>query len=103
MRDPLKNLMKGGTVGIYPEGGIRYRPGVHEVKIGAAYLAQKSGAPILPVAIKGIEYLSWKAFFFGRRKIEVIFGNPFLVDRIKDLSEISEDIRLKIKDLYDLS
>lgn len=102
LREPLRVLAKGGAVAIYPEGGILYRPGVHEVKIGAAYLAQKSGAPILPVAIKGIEYLSWKAFFFGWRKVEVIFGNPFLIDRTKDLSEISEDIRLKIKELYDL-
>lgn len=103
LREPLKVLAKGGAMAIYPEGGIRFRPGVHEVKIGAAYLAQKSGVPILPVAIKGIEFLSWKAFFFGRRKVEVIFGKPFLVDRTKDLAEISEEIRLKIKELYDLS
>jgi len=100
LREPLEFLQNGGVVGIYPEGGIRFKPGVHEVKVGAAFLAKESGAPILPVAIKGIDYLSWKAFFFGRRKVVVIFGNPFLVDRTKSLSEISEDIRQKIADLY---
>ena len=100
LREPLKVLAKGGAVAVYPEGEIRFRPGVYEVKIGAAFLAQKSGALVLPVAIKGIEYLSWKAFFFGRRKVEVIFGEPFHIDPAKELTEISNKIRQKIADLY---
>lgn len=100
LQEPLATLKNGGVVGIYPEGGIRFKPGVHEVKVGVAFLAKESGAPILPVAIKGIDYLSWKAFFFGRRKVTVIFGNPFLVEKTKDLAEISNAIRQKIADLY---
>ena len=98
--EPLDFLQNGGVVGIYPEGGLRIKPGIHEVKVGAAYLAKESGALILPVAIKGIEYFSWKAFFFGRRRVEVVFGNLFLVDGVKDIKEISEEIRRKIAELY---
>lgn len=100
LSEPLEFLQKGGVVGIYPEGGLGLKPGVHEVKTGAAYLAQKSGAPVLPVAIRGIDYFSWKAFFFGRRRVEVVFGNPFLVDGAKDVKEISGEIRRKIAELY---
>ncbi len=100
LRDPLRVLQKGAVVAIYPEGGIRYAHGVHPVKIGAAYLAKKTGSPILPVAIRGIEYLSWKAFFFGRRRVEVVFGEPFVIDQNEDLVEASEKIRKKIEALY---
>lgn len=87
LRDPLKILLKGHVVGIYPEGGIRFRPGVHPVKIGAAYLAVKSKAPILPVAITGAEYFSFKTFLFGQRRIKVIFGQPY---KLRDLMEIKD-------------
>lgn len=100
LRDPLRVLYRGHVVVIYPEGRIQFRPGVHQVRVGAAYLAQKSGTPILPVAIQGIEYLSLKAFLFGRRKVKVIFGKPFHIDRGQDLTVASEEIRVHIAELY---
>lgn len=114
LRDPLKILLRGYVVGIYPEGGIRFRPGVHPVKIGAAYLAVKSKAPILPVAIIGAEYFSFKTFFFGRRKIKVVFGKPYYLSDLVEIKEFyatkeefnamlaqaSEIIKNKIEELY---
>ncbi|MDO8600469.1 MAG: lysophospholipid acyltransferase family protein [bacterium] len=101
LRKPLEVLRKGYVAAIYPEGGIRFRPGVHPVKIGAAYLAQKSGAPILPVAICGIEYLSWRAFLFGRKKVSVVWGTPLYLQPDADMVENSECIRSAIAELYE--
>lgn len=100
LRDPLRVLYKGHVVVIYPEGRIQFKPGVHQVRVGAAYLAQKSGAPILPVAIQGLEYLSFKAFLFGRRKVKVLFGKPFRINPEQDLAVASEEIRARIAELY---
>lgn len=96
----LTELKKDRVVSLHPEGGIKYRPGVFQVKRGAAYLAQKTGAPVLPIAIRGAEYFSLRSFFFGRRKVTVIFGEPLFVDPGKSLEETSEDIRKSITDLY---
>jgi 1-acyl-sn-glycerol-3-phosphate acyltransferase len=103
LRDPLRVLqnpkIRRRVVVIYPEGGIRFRQGIHEVKIGAAYLAQKSKAQVSPVAICGIEYLSLKSFFFGKRHVRVVFGEPFtLAD--KDVVQASQKIKEKIENLY---
>ncbi len=100
LRDPLRVLYKGHVVVIYPEGKIQFKPGVHQVRVGAAYLAQKSKAPILPVAIRGIDYLSFKSFLLGRRKVKVLFGKPFHISSEQDLTVASEDIRQKIAALY---
>lgn len=96
----FRALEKNMVVGLYPEGGIRYRPGVHGVQVGAAYLARKSGAPILPIALRGIDYLSWRAFFFGRRTVTVVFGELLYVSPDEDVRCASEKIRSAIDALY---
>lgn len=100
LRQPLRILQKGYTVAIYPEGGIQYRKGVYDVKIGAAFLAHESGAPILPVAIVGIEYLRMRNFFFGQREVVIRFGKPFRVASDADLNDVSHRIRCEIEMLY---
>lgn len=100
LRRLLDELKNGRVIGFHPEGGIRYRPGIFQVKRGAAYLAKKTGAPILPIAIRGVEYFSLRSFFFGRRTVTVIFGKPISIDPNKSLEEASEDIRKAINDLY---
>lgn len=86
---------------IYPEGKIQFRPGIYEVKVGAAYLARKTGIPVLPVALRGMEYFSMSAFFTGRRNITVVFGTPFNIGKDEDVKEASERIRLAIAALYE--
>ncbi len=100
LRNPLRILEKGHSILIYPEGGINYKRGVQEARIGPAFLAKESGAPILPIAIKGAEFFTFKSFFFGKRVIHVSFGKLFLVDSSKDLKIIAEEIRKEIEILY---
>jgi len=55
MREVLKRLKKGGVLAIAPEG-TRSKSGVLiEGHFGAAYLASKSGVPIVPVGVTGSE------------------------------------------------
>jgi 1-acyl-sn-glycerol-3-phosphate acyltransferase len=80
MRRALDALRAGAWLIVFPEGGI---PGAGEERPfhrGAAMLAAKAGAPIVPVAITGTA----DALPLGRvlprpRPITVYFGEPFTV------------------------
>ncbi|HTE86213.1 MAG TPA: lysophospholipid acyltransferase family protein [Dehalococcoidia bacterium] len=53
LREALRILRLGGVVGVYPEG--RIAPALTLAGNGAATLALRSGAPIVPVAVWGTE------------------------------------------------
>lgn len=102
IRTALNLLKDGHIVGIFPEGTrLKYRKGkATKVKPGAALLAQKSGVPILPVAVSG----NYRPF----TKIKIVFGKPFTLDLDKDkkytnseLVEISEGIMKKVYSLLE--
>ena len=79
IRRALEVLRAGRVLGIFPEGG-RSRDGrLRRPREGAALLARKSDAPVVPTAIEG----AYEAFPPGRRwprprKIRVRFGAPLL-------------------------
>ena len=79
---PLKKeLARGECVGIYPEGGcVRAKDVFGEPKVGASYLAYHTGREIVPMAIKGLEDLSWISLVFGGRKVTLKFGKPFRIN-----------------------
>ncbi|MDI2131811.1 lysophospholipid acyltransferase family protein [Yinghuangia seranimata] len=75
----LKVLQAGNALGVFPEG-TRGAGDFAEVHNGLAYLAMRSGAPIVPVAClgtgeRGASIGSLPAF---RAKIDVVYGKPFL-------------------------
>lgn len=100
LRLALAELKNSRSVVLYPEGGIRTRFGISSMKNGAAFLARASGVPILPVAIRGIELLSAKDFFFGKRMITVVFGTPFTADTQSRSREITQEIRKRLLKIY---
>jgi len=74
LKKAIAILEEGGTVAVFPEGGIVGS----EILGGAVYLALKANAPILPLHIAGTE----RALPPGRRlpslcPIEVSIGSPF--------------------------
>ncbi|HOM01762.1 MAG TPA: lysophospholipid acyltransferase family protein [Acetivibrio sp.] len=102
IKTALKLLEEGQIVGIFPEGTrLKNKKGkAIKAKPGAALLAQKSGAPILPVAISG----RYRLF----SKIKIVFGKPFTLDLDKDkkytnseLVEFSESIMKKVYSLLE--
>ena len=84
IRWALDQLGKDRCVGIFPEGS-RSRDGVmRRGSAGAAYLALKSQAPILPIALWGSEKIPelWRtAFAFTRLNIRI--GPPFTLPIIE--------------------
>ena len=54
-RQILERMKQGGLLVIAPEGTRSKTEALQEAKMGAAFLASKSGYPILPVAVTGTE------------------------------------------------
>jgi len=82
MREILARMEKGGLMVIAPEGTRSKTESMQEGKMGAAFLAGKSGYPILPVAVTGTEDRSIKENLkrFRRSKIKAIAGEPFFIE-----------------------
>ena len=97
IKTSLRILENNEVLGIFPEGTRMKNKDAKSVRIkpGVALLAQKSGAPIIPVAVTG----KYRPF----SKIKVVFGKPFTLDLDKDkkytnseLAEIAKDIMSKV-------
>lgn len=77
LRQARQFLKQGGVLGIAPEGTrSRYRTMI-PAKMGAAYLADKSEAWIVPTAIYGTERVVTAWLCLRRPQIVVQFGEPF--------------------------
>jgi 1-acyl-sn-glycerol-3-phosphate acyltransferase len=74
----LAVLATGDVVGVFPEG-TRGRGDVGAVKQGIAWLALKSGAPVVPVACLGTRRTGESPHRLPRprRRLDVVFGTPF--------------------------
>ncbi len=83
-REALKrciSLLEGGEpLVLFPEGERKSGPIVQPLFEGAAYIAMKTGAPIVPVGIGGSERVMPKgAKFIYPRKLHVVVGAPIRV------------------------
>ena len=71
VRKALEILAQGGVLGIFPQGRVIFDTSPFLPKPGFALLAEKSGAPVLPVSIYcSGEPLRW------RSRVTVRFGTP---------------------------
>ena len=55
LRQILERMKEGGLLVIAPEGTRSKTESLQEAKMGVAFLASKSGFPVLPVAVTGTE------------------------------------------------
>lgn len=80
LRAGLAVLEAGGALGVFPEG-TRGAGTLEEIAEGLAYLAVRSGAPVVPVAVlgtaealpKGSVRPAWRA------PVQVVFGPPVTI------------------------
>ncbi|OPZ74404.1 MAG: 1-acyl-sn-glycerol-3-phosphate acyltransferase [Firmicutes bacterium ADurb.Bin456] len=75
IRTALRLLEEGQVVGVFPEGTRSHSGEMLKPHLGAAMLALKSGAPVLPVAVSGTRG------FWGKVRVRV--GKPIPVDSLK--------------------
>ena len=80
IRYALNLLADGGVVALFPQGMISKNLAT---TCGAAgLLALYSGAPVVPVAIRGTEDIHLSSMFTGRVNVCVRFGTPLTYSRL---------------------
>ncbi|GAB4513441.1 MAG: lysophospholipid acyltransferase family protein [Anaerolineae bacterium] len=77
-------LKAGGVLGIAPEGTRSKTGGLQPGKEGAAYLAIRTGATILPIGLAGQEKAFRTLFRLRRPVIHIRVGEPFTLDSVSD-------------------
>lgn len=96
----LDVLRRGRRLLIFVEG-TRSRDGtMHRAEAGVGFLARKSGAPVLPVAIEGTDSHGSRRGILRRGEIVVRYGEPFDVDLTKgDDAAVADQIAGRIAEL----
>lgn len=81
-REILARMKKGGLMVIAPEGTRSKTEALQEAKMGVAFIASKSGYPVLPVALTGTEdrLIVQNLKRFRRSKITAHAGEMFHVE-----------------------
>jgi 1-acyl-sn-glycerol-3-phosphate acyltransferase len=80
VREALALLKDGAAVVVFPEG-TRRPHGLGVAHPGIGYLASRTSAPVLPVAILGTDRINGLSDLRRRPRFEVRFGEPFTVSR----------------------
>lgn len=90
IRAALDGLAEGRIVGIAPEGRQSLTGGLEDGNEGAAFLALKSGAPIVPVAMTGTENgnIFGHVKRFKRAPVTLVVGKPFFLREQADRREM---------------
>lgn len=102
LKRSLRALQGGALLIVFPEGGISPSGELRPFHRGAAMLAARAGAPIVPVAIHGTaEALPLGRMMPRRRPITVRIGTPIwpASHQREDLERASEAAAAQIRDL----
>ncbi|HEV3172812.1 MAG TPA: 1-acyl-sn-glycerol-3-phosphate acyltransferase [Actinocrinis sp.] len=81
-REAVKAVQRGETIIVYPEGTMTKDPDLWPMagKTGAARIALRTGAPVLPIGQWGAQevlpHYSTKPQFFPRKTLKVTAGEP---------------------------
>lgn len=86
LRAALQGLAQGRMVIVAPEGRESLIGGLEEGNPGAAFLALKSGAPVVPVALTGTENSNVYGHLkrFRRASVTLTVGTPFYLSSADD-------------------
>lgn len=98
LRQALDVLHAGGVIILAPEARMSLTGALERARAGAAYLALKSGAPVLPVAITGTETLlnDWKRL--RRPHLTATFGRPFALSHYEEDGHTAREKRREAAD-----
>jgi 1-acyl-sn-glycerol-3-phosphate acyltransferase len=104
LRRALKVLSEGKALALAPEARMSVTASLERARHGAAYLALRSAAPILPVALTGTELVAGALRHLRRASVTMIVGevyeppprarHPAL--RRTQVEEVTEAIMLRI-------
>lgn len=109
LRRSTDALTHGEPLLMFPEGTRRSGPLIDDVLEGPAWLALRTGVPIVPVGIYGSEHAMPRgAKFIRPTKVIVDIGEPLIPDvsasgrvRQADVVELTDEIRQAVQLQYD--
>jgi 1-acyl-sn-glycerol-3-phosphate acyltransferase len=105
LREVLRRLKNGGIMGIAPEGTRSKTETMAQGKPGAAYLAARSGVPVIPIGVYGTEdrLVKERLRKLERQDIHIAIGEPFTLPPMPNgaardpyLAESTEEIMCRI-------
>jgi 1-acyl-sn-glycerol-3-phosphate acyltransferase len=83
LRQAEQYLKQGEAVMIYAEGTRSKAGEAQEARAGVVFLAQRTGVPIVPVAISGTEKVLRSRFpWYWRGRVQLTFGAPFYLHEL---------------------
>ncbi len=105
IREAIRRLKQERVVGLAPEAHRSYDGKMLPWHPGASYFVVKGIAPVLPVAIKGLEGgVTYKDLIPGMRKVKVAVGKPVYPRDLyphRDMEYALDLLREKVQSLYD--
>ncbi len=94
LKKPIHIIEQGGSIVVYPEGSIMPDGKVGPFRNGAALLAQKTGASVLPLSFRQGNHK------FFRRELYVNIGAPHTVARDIPCLEVSQAMWNEVNTLF---
>ena len=95
-------LADGWSLVIFPEGGRSPDGWAQEFRGGAAYLAVRSGRPVVPVYLEGTRHVWPKGQRLPRpHKVTVTFGTPISADPGEDARRLAARLERSVAALAD--
>jgi len=102
LRRAIKVLRDGNVLGIFPEGKRSADHSMTKGENGVAYIALRSGAPLIAVGICGSEAFTQKTALLRRPLVNVTIGEPFSFAKTQkklsdeELVQVTESIMQQI-------
>lgn len=85
MRTAIGLLKEGKVLALFPQGGRSDDVELTELKKGAAYFAEKTNTPILPIYVKGTDKVMPKdQLMIKPKKVEIFIGETIEVPNISE-------------------
>jgi 1-acyl-sn-glycerol-3-phosphate acyltransferase len=98
-----ESLRHGTPLMVFPEGGRSVTGHIQEFMGGAAYVAIRAQAPIVPIALVGTDgALPMNSFHLLPGEVEMIIGGPIPTTglRVRDMDKVTMQLRQAIAEMY---
>ena len=97
-------LRRGDLVGLFPEATISRSFTLKDMKPGAAFLARRTGVPLVPVVVWGSQRVLTAGPRWGRRRgtaVTVLVGEPMEVGADESPYDATQRLRERLQELLE--